>query len=324
MISIIVPFYNCTKYIDYAKQNFIQFNNEKFELIFVNDGSTDDSLLQLESVFPFAKFYTQKNQGSGVARDTGIIHANGDLIAFCDIDDFMYVNTLEKIASEIGEADIAIGQSYRTWIKDNKPQKRVLWKNKIFEKTNFYPKDYPCVYSDSIMMNKVYKTQFLKNSGCKFPTGKYEDKKYLFDLFNLNPLIKTFEYHFYDWNIFENSTSQTNTKNLDDIIQRFEVCMYQINNSEGELKKFLIGNTISHDIILYSKDYQYFNTEAKERLYSYYIILNKMAKNVEKEFFTVRGQSLLDKIEFKDFNAQMLKLAKKPTLFARLKGKVRF
>ena len=100
-VSIIVPVYNAAEYLKESIESICSQTLQELEVIFVNDGSTDDSLQILHA---FAKRDTrlivisQKNQGSGVARNIGIMRACGEYIAFLDADD-MYPSreTLERI-----------------------------------------------------------------------------------------------------------------------------------------------------------------------------------------------------------------------------------
>ncbi len=99
-ISIIVPIYNVEMYIRECIQSIVKQGIEEYEIICVDDGSTDRSaaiikeLMQDESRI---KLICQENQGLSCARNTGILAAKGKYICFVDSDDVLQENCLEKL-----------------------------------------------------------------------------------------------------------------------------------------------------------------------------------------------------------------------------------
>ena len=107
-----MPVYNGYPFLEKSINSVSKQTLNDIELVCVDDGSTDDSLellYELNKKFDFIKIITQKNQGSGIARNNGIKNANGEYIAFLDADDeFLDADALEKMysASNINNADI--------------------------------------------------------------------------------------------------------------------------------------------------------------------------------------------------------------------------
>ena len=96
--SIVIPLYNKEKYIDRAIQSIINQTITSWELIIVDDGSTDTSIKHVSKYTDQRiHLYKQKNQGPAVARNTGITHSKGQLVAFLDADDVWEDNFLETI-----------------------------------------------------------------------------------------------------------------------------------------------------------------------------------------------------------------------------------
>ncbi len=87
LVSVIIPTYNCAKYIGRAIQSVINQHYRSFEIIVVDDGSMDDTSHVIGKLGDDIKYIYQKNQGPSAARNTGIRNANGGLIAFLDADD---------------------------------------------------------------------------------------------------------------------------------------------------------------------------------------------------------------------------------------------
>nr|WP_315248406.1 glycosyltransferase family 2 protein [uncultured Flavobacterium sp.] len=98
--SIVVPVYNKANHIeDTLKSVFSQTFND-YEIIIINDGSTDDSeAIILGFDDNRIQFYSQKKQGVSIARNIGIEKSNGKLIAFLDADDCWFSNHLEELAN---------------------------------------------------------------------------------------------------------------------------------------------------------------------------------------------------------------------------------
>lgn len=112
-ISIIIPVYNADKYLECMLDSILEQTFNDFELIAVNDGSTDNSLKILEQYKnKFLKFniINQENSGSYKARLAGIKEANGEYITILDCDDKIDTTFLEELYNSIKKenADISI------------------------------------------------------------------------------------------------------------------------------------------------------------------------------------------------------------------------
>ena len=97
LISIVIPAYNAEKFIEETIRSVIAQNYTHWELIIVDDGSTDNQnklieklMLEDERIFLFG----QKNKGVSAARNYGYSKAKGDLLAFLDADDVWLADNL--------------------------------------------------------------------------------------------------------------------------------------------------------------------------------------------------------------------------------------
>lgn len=91
-ISVIVPVYNAERYLQKCVYSVIRQTYQNWELIIVDDGSTDNSpLLIHDFAAKDSRIITicQKNKGPGIARNKGILNANGDYAVFLDADDYI-------------------------------------------------------------------------------------------------------------------------------------------------------------------------------------------------------------------------------------------
>lgn len=100
--SIVIPLYNKESYIEKTLKSVLNQSFTHYEIIIINDGSTDESeALVLEFEDKRIQLYNQKNQGAAVARNLGIEKAKYDYIAFLDADDLWMENHLETLKNLI-------------------------------------------------------------------------------------------------------------------------------------------------------------------------------------------------------------------------------
>ncbi len=111
MISIIIPVYNCEKYIERCVTSVLNQSFKDFELIIVNDGSTDKTkeiCTDLEKTDVRIKLYNKENGGVSAARNFGLEKATGDYISFMDGDDYVPENYFSALVNAIQDADISV------------------------------------------------------------------------------------------------------------------------------------------------------------------------------------------------------------------------
>lgn len=97
-VSVIIPLYNKEKYIKRALQSVLNQTFQAFEIIVVNDGSTDKSVeTMMEINDPRIRLLNQPNKGVSAARNNGIRQAGNNLVAFLDADDAWKPDFLETI-----------------------------------------------------------------------------------------------------------------------------------------------------------------------------------------------------------------------------------
>lgn len=101
-LSIIVPAYNVEEYIEECIDSILKQNLTKFEILVINDGSSDRTLNKLEKykVNEKIKIITTENKGLSAARNLGIKLSKGEYILLLDSDDFLIESTLSKILME--------------------------------------------------------------------------------------------------------------------------------------------------------------------------------------------------------------------------------
>ena len=100
LVSIVVPVYNCEKFIDYTIKTVLNQTYQNWELLLVDDCSTDNSISIINGYVAednrIKLIKLEKNSGAAVARNEGMKNAKGKYIAFLDSDDLWNENKLEK------------------------------------------------------------------------------------------------------------------------------------------------------------------------------------------------------------------------------------
>jgi len=97
--SIVIAVYNKEKYIKQTLQSVLNQTCKDFEIVVVNDGSTDASEAVIKNLNdPRIKYYPQQNKGAGAARNTAISKAYSQYIALLDADDYWEETYLEEIS----------------------------------------------------------------------------------------------------------------------------------------------------------------------------------------------------------------------------------
>lgn len=111
LFSVVIPVYNSEDYIEQLLRHFVTQNNNRFEVIVVDDGSKDNSLSICQKVSEqndFIVVLSQRNQGASAARNYGLRNARGKYIVFVDSDDSItddYVSALTQIC-ETNNSDL--------------------------------------------------------------------------------------------------------------------------------------------------------------------------------------------------------------------------
>ena len=108
-ISVIMPAYNMAQYIARAIDSVQAQTHENWELLIIDDGSTDTTVAVAQGYAQNdarIRIICQENQGVAAARNTGLDHAAGDYIAFIDSDDYYEPTILEKLAARMAQGTV--------------------------------------------------------------------------------------------------------------------------------------------------------------------------------------------------------------------------
>ena len=138
-ISVVIPSYNRKEFLKRSIDSAINQTKKPFEIIVVDDGSTDGTETMIKSDYDFVKFIKQKNKGVSAARNIGIKVSIGEWICFLDSDDEWKKDKLEKqINAMKSNPGYKFFHSNEIWIKNgiriNQKKKHKKYGGDIFDK----------------------------------------------------------------------------------------------------------------------------------------------------------------------------------------------
>ena len=182
-LSFIVPVYNGERYIKESLNSILQQPCSDYEIIVVDDGSTDRTRAIVDQIAEKRDNITvisQKNRGVSAARNVGIDHAKGEYISFLDADDVLCKDAFDVqlrntlIESQYDLIDLAYIGGNQKLSRGNTVNvvERTYCPNKCLDELNIYK--YPCSF--------LYKRSLLLKSNLRYPNGicYFEDIMFLF------------------------------------------------------------------------------------------------------------------------------------------------
>lgn len=121
-VSIILPTYNRAHFLSRSIESVLRQSFIDFELIVINDGSTDESSLILEKYTDprIRVFHIEENKGAGYSRNIGLMNARGSFISFQDSDDEWFPEKLEMQVEKLESSDSFVGVVYSDMVWVNR------------------------------------------------------------------------------------------------------------------------------------------------------------------------------------------------------------
>ncbi|MGL4503387.1 MAG: glycosyltransferase [Planktothrix sp.] len=120
LVSVVIPAYNAGKTIISTVDSVLKQTLYDFEIIVINDGSTDSTLKTLDTIKDDRlKVFSYPNAGVSVARNRGITHATGEYIAFLDADDIWVADKLEaQVKALLANPEAGLAYSWTDYIDE--------------------------------------------------------------------------------------------------------------------------------------------------------------------------------------------------------------
>ena len=247
-ISIIIPAYNCEKYLNRCLDSVLNQTYNEFEIILVNDGSTDktsDICDEYKAIDNRIKVIHKENGGVSSARNIGISKSTGEYIMFLDSDDWIERDMVEKLYNNISkydDIDMGMCGCYLEFSSKEKQILQIKLKNKTYDSTEDYLKEFSYYRDKGVfgyLWNKIFRSSIIKDNQLLFK--KYSIAEDLFFLYELLPYcnkIKVIEDSLYNY-MHENEYSLSKSNKEDSLY---------INNLFYDKTKEFLYNTNSYEI----------------------------------------------------------------------------
>lgn len=196
-ISVVVPVYNVEEFLEECLDSIVNQTFRDIEIICINDGSTDgslDILNRYQSLDDRFTVVSQENSGHAVATNRGMELSKGKYLFLMDSDDKLELTAFEELYNYAEEKDVdfVIFQAMNYVMDEDRYYESDLYSlkkliNRVGDKVFNYKDVNDLIFDIPVTpWSKLYKTDFIKSSGAKFPEGLvFDDNVFFFDiLFN--------------------------------------------------------------------------------------------------------------------------------------------
>lgn len=230
-VSIVMPAYNNENYIEKTIESVIDQTYPSWELIIVNDGSSDNTYNICQGYAKKdkrIKVYTQCNKGPSAARNNALKRVNGDLLMFVDADDTLVKNALSILVSYFDNSliDLCIyswneidskGKKVHKYLQSEVSAKKEDYFRNIGYSSNWN------MYSGGYPWNKIWRISSLKHGGMVYfdeRVNMLEDRLYALAAIDKIRELKVINIPLYNYFIRNGSTSHS--KNSKEVVQQAE------------------------------------------------------------------------------------------------------
>lgn len=266
MISVIVPFYNSSKYINECIQSILNQTYNDFELLLINDGSEDDSLnICKEYKDKRIRIFNRKHNGVSCARNYGLSKARGEYVCFIDSDDIVHRDYLNKLYNNMND-DVDFVEcdfSYEMKFSINNFRKSFLDRKDVLYR----------MYSsegirNNLIVNKLFRKKLFDN--LEFENVCHEDEFIIHKIFNITNKAVIIGDVLYYYRIHDNSRQRS--------VSNENIQVLKVFDERGKLfndDKYLFLNycaMLNHIIYLYCVFYKYKNFNIMRDLHKLFLI----------------------------------------------------
>lgn len=177
-LSVVVPVYNVEKYLETCLYSLVNQTISEYEIIIVNDGSTDSSQKIIDCFkeeYPdLIRTFTKPNEGLSMTRNFGIQYASGEYITFLDSDDYVELDLYERMYNQAvdQDADLVVADIEYFWEANAKEEHYM--KGAVSNSKTVSAKD--MFLAPLFSWNKLYRRSLFLELQCEYPPGLwYED-----------------------------------------------------------------------------------------------------------------------------------------------------
>ena len=224
-LSVVVPAYQVAEWLEPALDSILDQDFRDLEVVVVDDGSTDGTGELADQVAARdrrVQVVHQANAGLGPARNIGVRHASGELLAFADSDDLVLPRAYSRLVGSLDAtgSDLAIGAVQR--LRGSETSMAPLMRaNHEQPRTGVRIDEAPLLLADVFAWNKVFRRSFWDQHALEFPSVRYEDQPTLTQAL-VHATCDSLVEPVYQWRVRDDGTSISQQRaQLSDLTDRW-------------------------------------------------------------------------------------------------------
>ena len=300
LLTVVIPVYNVERYIKRCIESILVQEWKDYEILLVDDGSTDHSPQICDEYakdYDFISVIHKENGGLSEARNTGILHAKGEYVYFPDSDDWLEPDTFIALAEALESQEFDIISFNREFVKSEEDaivsEPEVT---QVFEGKDAFVQMLKHRYITGFANDKIYRKSLFMDRDILFPRGKYyEDLGTNYKLFLSAKKVYATNQKYYHY-LIDNPDSITqswNEKKFRDMFGFYKEVFYstfvrsQLNQEELQISQLYYVNGLTHILAsLYKskldKKYIDITNEVKQELLKNNVSLSQMKDQPNK------------------------------------------
>ena len=314
LLTVVIPVYNVEKYLDRCLKSILIQEWKNYDIILVDDGSTDRSSQICDDyvkAYDFISVIHKENGGLSEARNTGISQAKGEYVYFPDSDDWLEPDTFIALAEALESQKFDIISFNREFVKG---EEDVIisdpLETQVFNGKDAFVHMLKHSYITGFANDKIYRKSLFVDHDILFPKGKYyEDLGTNYKLFLSAKKVYATNQKYYHY-LIDNPDSITqswNEKKFRDMFEFYKEVFYsdfvrsQLNQEELHISQLYYVNGLTHILAsLY-----------KAKLHKHYgEITSEVKQELEKNKMTYSEVKFIpNRIKYLLYRMHLLKLA---------------
>lgn len=303
LVSILIPTYNVSSYINQAVESVINQTMADFEIIIIDDCSTDDTVKKIEVIEDtrIKVYRNEKNMGPSYSRNRALNKSNGKWVAILDSDDYWEHDRLEKLIEVTKNQSVEVvcddlyliedgnAVPFDSYLKSRESVIGVITKPTIISAVKMIHDDYG-------FLKPLISADFIKRNQIEYKIGlSYgEDFRFLVELLvaGAQMIIIPQPMYYYRWNRADALTSKIFNGTKEQIISTNE--LIELYSDRIEVKKALIQHVKKKELGLVSLEIDYWKDRGNFKR-----VISKIIRNPKVLKILVREQIKVNTSEIK-------------------------
>ena len=260
LVSVVVPVYDVEAYLPAALDSMLAQTHRRLEVVVVDDGSTDGSGAVADEYAgrdPRVRVVHTANRGLGAARNEGLRHATGEVLAFADSDDVVPPDAYRTLLRQLTStgSDFVTGSVARL---DGEQLTEMPWMRRLHRERAAHPvTEQPEILGDVFAWNKLFRREFWAGAGLAWPEGiRYEDQPTTTRAYVAARRFGVVPEVVYHWRIrYDGSSITQQRSSLDDLRDRWETKRMSLASVVGlgsdEVTRVFVDRVLAGDLHRY-------------------------------------------------------------------------